>query len=254
MIKHLVIGPAGMGLFVIIGYLKANYRKFENIDTITGSSAGAVIGLFLAMGWHPDRIMDAILSVDIHTLSKTSIRSLLMNYGLIKTDKARKAVEKICGRDPTFSDIKFTFYVAAYSLTMGKMVYFSKFTHPDMSVIDAVIMSCTIPFIVAPVPYRNEIYVDGGSTELWPSETVVGENPDECFLIIVKYPNCVELKTTSIISFIKNMVSRLGWDNRTYVEPQCKWVNIDCSSYNVLDFSMEYETKLKMIMYGTTIF
>ena len=238
----------------MIGYLKTHYKEFENVDTITGASAGSAIGLFLAMGWHPDRIMDAILSLDTTAIAKTSIRSLIMNYGLIKTDKMRKAMEKLCGGDPTFSDLAKTLYVSAYSLNTGKTTYFSKYTHPDMPVIDAVLMSCTIPLLMTPTRYKDEIYLDGGCAEKWPSETIIGENPAECFVLRYVYPTEHELKSTSIISFIKNIVARIGWDGIKCVDPTCKCIILDGTGFNPTEFTMSYETKLRMIMKGTTFF
>ena len=244
------MGPTSMGLFMVLGYLKANYKKFQDIDTITGSSGGAVIGLFLAMGWHPDRIMDALLSVD-PKICEYSVRSLIMRYGMVKLDKFKKALEKLIGGSPTFNEVDLTLYITAFSLTMGKTIYFSKHTHPDMPIIDAVMASIAIPFIMEPSRYKDDVYIDGGFEELYPSESAFNWNPDDCFLIRLKFESPELAEITNIVSFLKAFIDRSIQKLRPFNPPHYKYISLDCIGYNVMDFKMDYETKLRMFMDGT---
>ena len=237
-----------------IGYIKANWEKFRNIDTITGSSGGAVIGLFLAMGWHPERIMDALLSINPEICAKKSIRSLLMRFGYIKTENFKKALLKICESNPTFSELKKTLYVTSYCVSKQKTIYFSKFTHPDMYVMDAVMGSIAIPFIIEPLRYQGDLYIDGGTVELWPFSAPVGWKAEECLLIrtIFKNTNFHEIK--NMWDYCKAIINTIFCSMRTQGEIPCKFVILEAEKYDVVDFNMSYETKLQMIMDGATIF
>ena len=245
-----------MGIFIMLGYLKANIHKFENLETITGSSAGAVIGFFLSLGWHPDRITDAILSIDPKTCYKPSIRTLVTKWGLTELDALRSVLEELAGCNPTFKDIDMEFYVTAYCLTTGKTVYFSKFTHPNVHVLDTVIMSCSIPLIVKPIKYKECLYVDGGFSELIPLQTILDKKADECMVVRPLNDKTIPIKSPrNILDFLKILTHAIVCFMRerpfshTY-----QLVDIDMTGFNAIDFNMSYEDKLKMIMHGTTIF
>lgn len=243
-----------MALFMNIGYIKANWEKFRNIDTITGSSGGAVIGLFLAMGWHPERIMDALLSINPETCAKKSIRNLLLRFGYIKTENLKKAIIKTCESNPTFSELEKTLYVTSYCVSNNKTVYFSKFTHPDMYVIDAILGSIAIPFIIEPLRYRGELYVDGGTSELWPYSAPVGWKAEECLLIHTTFKKSDFHEIKNMWDYCKAFIHIVFCSLRTYGEIPCKTVTLEADKYDTVDFNLSYETKLQMIMDGATIF
>ena len=245
-----------MGIFMILGYLKVNARRFENLDTITGSSAGAVIGFFLSLGWHPDRITEAMLSVDPKIHYNTSIRMLVTKWGLSSMDSCRAYFEKLAGQNPTFKDIEIDLYITAYCLTTGKTVYFSKYTHPDMNVLDAVIMSCSIPLLLKPIKYKDDLYVDGGFAELIPLQTILGRKDDECLVIKAVSDKTIHIKNPkNILDFLKLLTHSIVCFMKEHpVVHSYQLVNLELTGFNAVDFNMSYEDKLQMIMYGTTIF
>jgi predicted acylesterase/phospholipase RssA len=243
-----------MALFMNIGYIKANWEKFRNIDTITGSSGGAVIGLFLAMGWHPERIMDALLSINPDVCAKKSIRNLLLRFGYMKTENLKRALLKVCESNPTFSELKKTLYVTSYCVSTHKTVYFSNLTHPDMSVIDAILGSVAIPFLLEPLRYQGDLYVDGGTAELWPLSAPIGWKAEECLLIRTSFKRTDFHEIKNMWEYCKVFISTIFRSMRTQVEIPCKFVILEAEKYDVMDFNMSYETKLQMIMDGATIF
>jgi NTE family protein len=56
--KYLVLGPASMGIYSMIGTLKALESKLVDVKEISGSSAGAILALFLALGMSIDEILE----------------------------------------------------------------------------------------------------------------------------------------------------------------------------------------------------
>ena len=56
--KYLVLGPAGMGIFALIGTLKAREKELVDVKEISGSSAGAILALFLGVGMSVDEILE----------------------------------------------------------------------------------------------------------------------------------------------------------------------------------------------------
>ena len=61
--KYLVLGPACMAIFSLIGGLKAMESDLAGVEEISGSSAGSILALFLAVGMSVDEILEATVSV-----------------------------------------------------------------------------------------------------------------------------------------------------------------------------------------------
>lgn len=122
--EYLVIGPASMGLFAFMGRLKKYENELKNIKEISGASAGALIGTFLALEVSLDDAFEKLLSLDIEGLAKYKLRSLFKNYGLIDVEAVRDAIEKMYGCNPTFSDLRKKLYIAAFNLNRGELNIF----------------------------------------------------------------------------------------------------------------------------------
>jgi predicted patatin/cPLA2 family phospholipase len=73
---------------------------------------------------------------------------------------------KFNNKNPTFKDLYdlngARLYICAVNVTKMKPVYFSVDNFPDMHIIDAINMSCNIPFIFKKIEFQGDYYVDGG--------------------------------------------------------------------------------------------
>jgi NTE family protein len=103
-----------MGIFSLIGALKARETALADVREISGSSAGAILALFLALGMSVDEILDLSLSLDIPTFVKIRLGSFFNKFGFVDMGPIRKKLIDICGSDPTFSDLDMKIYVSAF--------------------------------------------------------------------------------------------------------------------------------------------
>ena len=67
-------------------------------------------------------------------------------YGLVDLEPIRHKFVDIFESDPTFSDIDKKIYISAFCVNTSKTVYFSKDSHPDMKVIDAIVYEYSSSF------------------------------------------------------------------------------------------------------------
>ena len=140
-------------------------NNLTDVEEISGSSAGAIITLLMALGMSLDEIFKLTLSIDVTKLMKIKITSFYNNFGFVDMEPIRKKLVEMCKCDPTFKDIYMKIYISAFCLNTSETVYFSKDTHPDMKVIDAVCMSMAVPVIFSCGKYKGNTYVDGGTIE-----------------------------------------------------------------------------------------
>ena len=81
--KYLVLAPASMGIYSLIGALKGRESSVVDVKEISGSSAGSIIALFLAVGMSVDEILKISLSLDVSQLMKIRITSFYSKFGFV---------------------------------------------------------------------------------------------------------------------------------------------------------------------------
>ena len=245
--KYLVIGPAAMGYFAFLGALSnIDTNKFEEIS---GSSAGAIIGLCLACGKTVDEITQWSLNLDLKELSKMNLKSFLISYGLISHEPIKKKFVDFIG-NPTFSELKKKLYVSSFCVNTAKTEYFSVDTHPDMFVVDAVCMSMSVPFLFESVKLGGLLYVDGGTIERLPLEAFANKKEEEILCIKMEIdPPKFEVK--DLKQFVSNLV--LSTLDSKYQGSRGKIIKIQLGSVNVFDFLMTLEQKLKLFLIGQNL-
>jgi len=247
--KYLCLGPASMGIFAMIGTLKALEPRLGEVKEISGASAGSILALFLALGMSVDDILEHTLKVDIPKFVKLSLACFINKFGFVEMGPIRELLVSICGCDPTFADLDMKIYISAYCLNTTRTEYFSKDTHPDMKVIDAVLMSIAIPMIFASGTYDGKTYVDGGTMEKYPLNPFIGKKPYEIRTIVLKMEKVYQDKIETPRQFIEALV-RSTLEHRTREDNLCEVTEINVGDVNVFNFNMEYEEKVKLFNIG----
>jgi predicted acylesterase/phospholipase RssA len=238
-----------MGIYSMIGALKAHESKLVDVQEISGSSAGAIIALFLAIGMSVDEILETSLSIDIPQLMKIRITSFYNKFGFVDITPIRKKLVEVCSCDPTFREVEMKIYISAFCLNTSETVYFSKDTHPDMKIIDAVCMSMAVPLIFACGKYDGNTYVDGGTMEQYPLFPFLDKKPHEITCIKIKMDKIYQENINNPKQFVESLIlSTLS--NRIDYDKPIDIIEVNVKDTNVFDFNMSYEEKLKLFNMG----
>jgi predicted acylesterase/phospholipase RssA len=247
--KYLVLGPASMGIYSLIGSLKALESKLIDVKEISGSSAGSILALLLALGMSVDEILEVSLSLNIPDFVKLRIGSFFNKFGFVDLGPIREKLVEVCGCDPTFDELEMKIYVSAYCLNSSSTEYFSKDTHPDMKVIDAVCMSMAIPLIFACGKYEGKTYIDGGTQEQYPMTPFLGKKPHEVTCIKLKMDRVYQEEINNPRQFVESLI-RSTLTNRVEYSEYTKMIEINVADTNIFDFNMPYEDKVKLYNIG----
>ena len=240
-----------MGIFTLIGALKARETALAGVHEISGASAGAILALFLAMGMSVDEIFEKSISLNIPNFVKIRIGSFFNKFGFVDMGPIRKKLVDICGSDPTFEELDMKIYVSAYCLNTSETVYFSRDTHPHMKVIDAVCMSMAVPFIFACGNYDGRTYVDGGTKEDYPLTPFMDKKPHEITCIRIKMDTIYKETIDTPKQFVETLV-RSALTNRTTYNTPIQMVEINVKDTDIFDFNMDYEEKVRLFNLGYT--
>jgi predicted acylesterase/phospholipase RssA len=248
--EYLVIGPGAMGGFSMLGYLKTIEESLDNIQEYSGASAGAIISVFLALGFSIDNILYKLAELEGNKLVKLNLKCFMNKYGLVDLKPIRDKFVDIFESDPTFLDIEKKIYISAFCVNTSRTVYFSKDTHPDMKVIDALCMSIAVPFIFSSYRYEGMVYVDGGTLETLPSSPFLDKKTNKVLCIRMKMEPEFIQDITSPKQFAEALIASTLNNRRQNILKNCKVVDIDIGQVDVFNFNMTYEEKLKLYLKG----
>ena len=238
-----------MGIYSLIGSLKALESKLVDVKEISGSSAGSIIALFLALGMSVDEILNISLSLDIPKFVKLRIGSFFNKFGFVDLEPIREKLVEVCGCDPTFEELDMKIYVSAYCLNTSTTEYFSRDTHPDMKVIDAVCMSMAIPLIFSCGKYHGKTYIDGATQEQYPVTPFLDKKPHEITCVKLKMDRVYQEEINNPRQYVEALI-RSSLTNRFEYGDSMKIIEINVGDTNIFDFNMSYEDKVRLYNIG----
>lgn len=205
--KNLILSGGAYNVTMYIGCIKrleeAGYMK--SITTIVGTSGGSIIAFLLALNFTSTEITKLMSKYmtsprEDAGINACAIFELFNTFGLddgcqmiamfrealIMKNHNHHPTDLDFNIDPTQLDITFielgkkygrNLVICGTNLSKRRSEYFSIDTHPDMSVITALRISCSIPILFTPVHYAGSVYVDGGIYNNLPFDYFEMDNP-----------------------------------------------------------------------------
>lgn len=183
-IKNIVLsggGYIGLHQLGVLKYLnEVKFYNIEDIKSIYATSVGSIVGVMLSLKIPMKDIIEYIVNKPWHkfiTLEPSSIIDIYYNKGLLDKcffitilEPLLKAVD--LGISITmeefykYSNIKLC--VCVYNIDKNKYEIIDPIKDPDLLLIDAIYMSCCVPFVFQPCKYKDSYYIDGGIENNYP--------------------------------------------------------------------------------------
>ena len=166
----LVLGSGGARGLAHIGVIECLEQNGYIIQSISGTSMGALIGGVYAMGKLDEytRWVTALERLDVIRLLDFSFGT----NGLFKGERIIEALRELTG-DSDIEDLPIKFTAVATDLDEGNEVWFD---HGPL--FDAIRASISIPSVVAPYCYQGRQLLDGGLVNPLPIAPTLDDNTD----------------------------------------------------------------------------
>jgi NTE family protein len=158
----LVLSGGGTRGFAHIGALQALEEAGIQVDVISGTSVGSIVGALYADGYSPPEILDLFRKNRVIQLSRLTF----FRKGMLSLAGLKKKINKYI-RAKTFEELKQPLYVTVTNLHLGEVDYVH--TGP---LTDQIVASATIPILFAPVMINQEYYVDGAVIDNFPVKPI----------------------------------------------------------------------------------
>jgi predicted acylesterase/phospholipase RssA len=236
-IKHLVISGGGPIMIQILGAIqhleKKNFIDMKNIKSIYATSAGALVGILIGLKFDWETINDYIIKrpwQDVFPIKVQNIFDAYTKKGIFDIKTIEKCFKPLLDAKDISMDINLEeFYklsnielhMFAFEINEYKVQDISYLTHPTLSLLTAVQMTCGLPVLVTPVCIEDKCYIDGGLACNYPLNYCIesGNLPDEILGFKNKYSvekNNIKEESTILdflLSFLFKAVFSLSTTN-----------------------------------------
>lgn len=193
--RTLVLGPGGVKGYLILGALSV--LDLSEFNTFVGVSVGSIIACLLCCGFTVQEIFEYSLTIDNFFNFDGNIKKLGITSNRNIKQHLESFIKQRLGMIPTFEWIykKYNKKLVVVSLNISKdeTVYFSHTGHPNLKVLDAVLLSINIPLVFEKITLNGDYYVDGALGDPYPI-----------------YPNAVGISISSVSNKIDNPIEYIS--------------------------------------------
>jgi len=196
-IKHLVLSGGGPIMIQILGAIQElernKYFNVHEIESIYGTSAGAVIGIMISLQFEWETLNDYIIKRPWHDVFTVKVQHILDAYskrGIFDYSTIQKCFKPLFDAKNISLDItmeefyqltKKDIHLYTFEVNEYKLEDISHTTHPSLPLLTAVQMTCAIPVLISPIMIGEKCYMDGGVACNYPLQCCIesGKSVDE---------------------------------------------------------------------------
>ncbi len=220
----LVLSGGGARGFAHLGVLKALDELDISIDTISGASAGAVVGAFYFAGHKPDEIFRLINSYKVYHWARPTWRK----PGLLNMEKIGKLFSEYLPK--TFEELVRPLTISVTDILQGENLLINA-----GELVPVVCASAAIPVLFNTIKFQGRELVDGGILNNFPVENLVGKVKNIIGVTVnpviagIDHVPMKEMADRNICLLLRREVNDKKENCTVFIEP------MDCGKYSMLD-------------------
>lgn len=263
-----IFGGGGIRGMCYIGALKALKEFGININSIAGSSVGAVFAALYAVGYSEDEIKELFMEFNLNMFRDLNINifntDLSLSKGEIFLDWLREkfSLKVTNNKDKkkkiTFKDLEKDLYILTIDINTNTPFIFSKKTTPDCEIAIAVRASASLPGLMKPVNYNGLLLVDGDLIKSWPAWKIYEDldNEDSRLLEFRLEGSRDGSDIKNPMDFLNSIINTIWYlstenvFNLYYQNDRYDYVVIDTKDIIMFDFTIDKTQKEELIEKG----
>ena len=254
---HLVLSGGGIYGVYMLGALKELCKSYT-FTHICGTSVGALIGCLLCVMDIQD-IIDLITSNKLIEDDDINLKNIYIEYGFLTPHTLLHLASTILKNKTGYENVTFkelfklskiNIYVTGTNLSLNCSDVFSHIHTPNMSVLKAIEISISIPCIFTKVEYNNNVYVDGGVTNMYPANVFKQVKEDKVLCLYVLINSHTQIK--NVFDYFTALVSTI-LSHQTVDNALSNYDTIKFESNNNISLLNYTSEDIKMMLNDGTI-
>ena len=247
-IKHLVISGGGPLGFRYLGSLEKleqeGFWNINNIESIYGTSIGSIIGAFICLKYDWETLNKYIIERPWHDAFKVNPKQIFDSYynkGLFDKKLAEIIFKPLLeAKDLSLNITLKEFYeysnidlhIFTFELHKFETIELSHTTNPDLSLLQALTMSSSLPGIFMPTIIENCCYIDGGVMCNYPLNQCLRDHTNKNEILGIKSSfnnkteNFANVEVTTESSLLEYVIC-MSINSMNYIRDSVKMEHID---------------------------
>jgi predicted acylesterase/phospholipase RssA len=247
-IKHLVISGGGPLGFRYLGSLEKleqeGFWNVTNIESIYGTSIGSIIGAFICLKYDWETLNKYIIERPWHDAFKVNPKQIFDSYynkGLFDKKLAEIMFKPLLEAKDLSLNItlkefyefsKIDLHIFTFELHKFQTIELSHLTNPDLSLLQALTMSSSLPGIFMPTIIDNCCYIDGGIMCNYPLTQCLRDHALKDEILGIKSSfnketeNFANVEVTAESSLLEYVIC-MSINSMNYIRDSVKMDNID---------------------------
>ena len=256
-IKHLVISGGGPILIQILAAIqhleKNNFFQLNNIESIYGTSAGVIVAILICLKFDWPTINDYIIKrpwQDVFPIKVQNIFDAYTKKGIFNITNIEKCFKPLLDAKDISMNINLKdffllsnieLHMYSFEINEYKICDISYLTHPNLSLLTAVQMTCGLPVLVSPVCFDNKCFIDGGLACNYPLNYCIdsGKLPEEILGFKNNYSDenkSIIGQDSTILDFLLNFLFKAVFSiSNSHIQPKLKNEILCNSQYLSID-------------------
>ena len=178
-VRYLQLNGGGVRGFALLGVHKYLLENQAVLRGAVGVSVGAIVALLIALGLSAKECLSIFAScVHSDIFGHTRLRHTPCGFGWHSMDHLRSLLNKVLLQHGFAEDVSLREFTKQMNfdlriaVTSKRVVVLSAGEHPHISLVDATLASCAVPFFFEPQTIRgmSGCYSDGGHGDMLPDQ------------------------------------------------------------------------------------
>lgn len=153
---------------------RKEYLNMKNIESIYGTSAGAIVAVMISLKFDWETINDYIIKRPWQDVFPIKVQNILDTYtkkGIFDIKNIEKCFKPLFDTKDIplnitmkdfFTLTNIDIHMYSFEINEYKVKDISHETFPDLSILTAIQMTCALPILVRPVFIDEKCFIDGG--------------------------------------------------------------------------------------------
>jgi predicted acylesterase/phospholipase RssA len=258
----LVLPGGGMKGCYLLGALQYLYDQDElaHIRSFYGTSIGGVLCALLIIGYQPIEIFAYISTHHVqHALSQFN-RNIIERRCLLDSTPVvhflNEMIVRKLGAIPTLAELKAQFARDLCVVTVARdrihePLYLTAETHPGLSLVHALHMSISIPFVFGYAVYEGRKYIDGGLMDNFPIR-YAAERETAVFGVDLMSPPLADPADfgSELMTIATAPIQYIVAQNKRHLGEHASYVEIQTTDELSLNFGQTTASMYKMVVEG----
>lgn len=262
----IVLAGGGLKGFVTLGALHYYHEHGlylpEQVKEYAGTSMGAAICLLLICGYTPKEIFTEFYKIEnfFDSSHVDDIWGIVKNMGLMSVNQISSILETLVYKKmeciPTLEKLRMmtgkSLFICGSNISRFTEEKYSPDTHPNLSCINAVKMSCNLPLIFQQLIYKGSYTVDGGLVNNYPWDYISSERKNILGVVTkekIKYDTELT-KIEYIFRLVMLPISHMTARKCCSAPEKVTTVKAICESTPIIKSSLSDDKKMELFTSG----